>query len=242
MIFALELLYSLGSIDDECRITDLGAKMAEMPLEPRVAKCLLSSFDYGCCEEMLTIAAMITVEHPFLNLRKQASSESKVKLQKDMEQFVVLGSDHLTLLKIYQEFVESNYAASWCDSVSLQFRVLSRAKEIRHNLTKLLKKFKVEGDVLSSCVGDDKAVRRCLVSGFFSHAARLQSDGKYHTLRGDVKVDAHPSSVVEQFGAPPEWVVYHEVIHSKATYIREISKIEPMWLHELAGHYYNLRM
>ncbi|RYH32055.1 ATP-dependent RNA helicase [archaeon] len=242
MIFALELLYSLGAIDDCCSITDLGAKMAEMPLEPRVAKCLLSSFDHGCCEEMLTIAAMVTVEYPFISQRRQASQESKVKLQKDMEHFAILGSDHLTLLRIYQEFTESNYAASWCDSMSLQFRILSRAKEIRYNLTNMLKRFKNEGDVLSSCGQDDKAVRRCLVSGFFSQAARLLADGKYHTLRGDVKVDAHPQSVVEQFGAPAEWVIYHEVIHSKATYIREISKIDPMWLHELAQHYYNLQM
>eukprot|EP01031_Cornospumella_fuschlensis_P027321 gene27321-33006_t len=242
MIFALELLYSLGAVDDRCNITELGAKMAEMPLEPRVAKCLLSSFDHGCCEEMLTVAAMVTVEYPFISQRKQASQESKVKLQKDMEHFAVVGSDHLTLLRIYQEFTESNYSASWCDSMSLQFRVLARAKEIRYNLTNMLKRFKSDGEILSSCGQDDKAVRRCLVSGFFSQAARLLADGKYHTLRGDVKVDAFPQSVVEQFGAPPEWVIYHEVIHSKATYIREISKIEPLWLHELAQHYYNLQM
>eukprot|EP01039_Chlorochromonas_danica_P009111 gene9111-10058_t len=243
MIFALELLYSLGAIDDHCQITSLGAKMAEMPLEPRVARCLLSSTDFGCCEEMLSIAAMTTVETPFITFRGKASTEAKMKWEKDIEHFAILGSDHLTLLKIYQEFQESNYSSSWCDSYSLQYRILSRAKEIRYNLSQLLKKFLEKGEIFSSSCGeDDKTIRRCLVSGFFSHAARLGHDGKYHTLRGEVAVQPHPNSVIEKFGAPPEWVIYHEVIHSKDTYIREISRIEPIWLYELAKHYYNLKM
>ncbi len=243
MIFALELLYSLGALDENCRITALGAKMAEMPLEPRQAKCLLASSDFGCCEEILSIAAMSTVDYPFINVRnKPATNEAKVKLEKDVEHFAVLGSDHMTSLRIYQEFTESGYSSSWCDSYSLQYRILSRAKELRYNLQTLLRRFLESGAVMASCGEDDKAIRRCLVSGFFSHAARLGNDGRYRTLRGNVPVQAHPTSVVESFGAPPEWVLYTEVIRSKATYMREVSRIEPLWLHELAKHYYNLKM
>ena len=39
-------------------------------LEPRLAAALLQSFDFGCGEEMLTIAAMSAVENPFINIRK----------------------------------------------------------------------------------------------------------------------------------------------------------------------------
>lgn len=244
MVFALELLYSLGAVDDQCQVTALGAQMAEMPLEPRIAKCLLASADFGCIDEMLSIAAMTAVEHPFISLRAKASADSKAKLEADMASMTVLGSDHLTLLGIFQGFKDSGYANSWCDSHSLQHRILSRAKEIRANLSQLVKKFLPAGmlGVGSDTEDQEKAVRRCLVSGFFSHAARLGHDGRYRTLRGNVAVTAHPSSVVAGYGAPPEWVVYGEVVHSKATYIREVSKIEPLWLYELAKHYYNLKM
>ena len=41
------------------------------------------------------------------------------------------GSDHLTMLNVFSSFEESGANASWCDANSLQFKILSRAKEIR---------------------------------------------------------------------------------------------------------------
>ena len=48
----------LGALDVDCKLTSLGEKMAEMPVEPRMAKTLLASWDFGCGEEVLSIAAM----------------------------------------------------------------------------------------------------------------------------------------------------------------------------------------
>lgn len=245
MIYALELLYSLQAIDEEGRITKLGMQMAEMPVEPRLARCLIASLvDFGCSEEMLSIAAMCTVEYPFLTLRHKASLEAKSKLQKDTEHFVIAGSDHLTLLNVYQQFTESGYNSSWCDGMCLQHRILQRAKEIRLNLLSTLKRFRGHnGEVICSAVEDEKTLRKCLISGYFSHAAKLASDGKYRTLRGGVIVMPQQQSVIAQFGAPPEWVLFSEVHHhGTATVMREVTKIDPLWLHDIAPHYYDLKL
>lgn len=263
MIYALELLYSLGALDDTCALTARGAAMAEMPVEPRIANILLRSYEFGCGEEMLTIAAMCSVEHPFITIRSRghSSSEAKLKLDRDIEELAVPTSDHLTLLNIYRRYEDSAFSASWCDSMSLQPRILARAREIRKNLLSVLVRCyssnsksnsssssngsDVEkGSVIASCGDDDTAVRRCLVAGYFSHAAKLGHDGLYHTLRGSgggVAVMPHPTSVVAKFGAPPEWVVYNEVHLSRTTQLREITKIDPRWLTELAPHYYTLK-
>jgi ATP-dependent RNA helicase DDX35 len=242
MIYALELLYSLGAVDDKCQLTPKGARMAEMPLEPRLCSVLLSSFDFGCGEEMLTVAAMCSVEYPFISVRARGSSEAKLKVEKDIEEFAVQHSDHLTLLNIYRRFEESGFSSSWCDSMSLQHRVLARAKEIRKNLHSVLLRSAEPGTVISSCGDDDVTVRRCLVAGYFAHVARLGHDGLYHTLRGGgVSVVPHPTSVLAKFGAPPEWVIYNEVHLSRTTQLRDITKIDPKWLAELAPHYYNVK-
>jgi len=48
LIRAFELLYSLGAINIQGQIVDpLGTHMAEFPVEPSLAKVLLSSFQYG---------------------------------------------------------------------------------------------------------------------------------------------------------------------------------------------------
>jgi ATP-dependent RNA helicase DDX35 len=54
-----------------------------------------------------------------------------------------------------------------------------------------------------------------------------------------VPVAVHPTSVIARFGAPPEWVVFHDVVHTDTILIREVSRIQPMWLIELAEHYYD---
>jgi ATP-dependent RNA helicase DDX35 len=242
MIYALELLYSLGALDDECKLTPRGAAMAEMPVEPRISNVLLRSYEFGCGEEMLTIAAMCSVEYPFITVRARGSSEAKLKVEKDIEGFAVPHSDHLTLLNIYRKYEESRNNSSWCDSMSLQHRVLARAREIRKNLLSVLVRCSEKGAVISSCGEDDVAVRKCLVAGFFSHAAKLGHDGRYHTLRGGgVAVVPHPTSVVAKFGAPPEWVIYNEVHLSRSTQLREVTKIDPRWLTEIAPHYYNVK-
>ncbi|KAG0242992.1 hypothetical protein BGX31_011395 [Mortierella sp. GBA43] len=60
---ALELLYSLGALDENGRLTiPLGMRLAEFPLDPLLGKILLDSGKFGCSQEMLTIAAMLSVE------------------------------------------------------------------------------------------------------------------------------------------------------------------------------------
>ena len=45
--------------------------------------------------------------------------------------------------------------------------------------------------LIQSCGDDMDAVRRCLVAGYFANAAKLGSDGRYHTLRGTVPATLH---------------------------------------------------
>merc|ERR1712159_458791 len=59
LIGALETLYALSALDDEGLLTRLGRKMAEFPLEPNLAKMLLTSVDLGCSDEIVTIVAML---------------------------------------------------------------------------------------------------------------------------------------------------------------------------------------
>jgi ATP-dependent RNA helicase DDX35 len=246
MMYALELLYSLGALDDSSAITPIGVEMADMPVEPRLAKCILSSLEMGCSEEILTIAAMCSVDYPFVTIRSR-NKEAKQRLIECSAELSVPISDHLTLLNIYSQYETAGHNFSWCDSMCLQSRVMARAREVRERLHGMLRSYASkkqalvgEGSAISSCGDDDETVRKCLVCGYFANAAQLGSGGKYWTVRGRISVSLHPTSVLSRFGAPSEWVIFHEVTHGDAsTDIREVSKIEPRWLLEFAHHYYD---
>src|SRR6185437_5307200 len=60
LITALQMLYSLGALDEEGLLTRLGRKMAEFPMEPQLSKVLLTAVDLRCSEEVLTIVAMLS--------------------------------------------------------------------------------------------------------------------------------------------------------------------------------------
>ena len=94
--------------------------------------------------------------------------------------------------------------------------------------------------MISSCCEDTVAVRKCLVTGYFAHVARLGSDGQYRSIRGDVLVTPHYNSVVSHFGTPPEYVLFQEIVFTSTAQMREVTRIDPMWLLDLAKHYYSL--
>lgn len=57
---ALELLNYLAALDDDGNLTELGAMMAEFPLDPQLSKMLVASTEYDCSNEILSITAMLS--------------------------------------------------------------------------------------------------------------------------------------------------------------------------------------
>lgn len=53
-------------------------------------------------------------------------------------------------------------------------------------------------------------VRRAIVSGYFTHAAKKDPQEGYRTMVEGNPVYIHPSSAL--FNKSPEWVLYHELV------------------------------
>ena len=94
MMRALENLNYLGALDDEGELTELGNKMAELPLDPQLSKALLSSSEYGCVPEMLTITAMLSIPPFFLRPKDEEEDADAVR-----SSFSHPDSDHIALLR-----------------------------------------------------------------------------------------------------------------------------------------------
>ncbi|XP_025033358.1 probable ATP-dependent RNA helicase DHX35 isoform X1 [Python bivittatus] len=230
MVQALELLYALGGLDKYCRLTEpLGIRIAEFPLNPMFAKMLLESGNFGCSQEILSIASMMQIQNIFT-----VPPNQKVQAIREHRKFAVEEGDHLTMLNVYEAFIKHNKSSQWCQEHFLNYKGLVRATIVREQLKKLLVKFKVPK---KSSEGDPDPVLRCIVSGFFANAARFHSTGSYRTIRDDHELHIHPTSVLYA-EKPPRWVVYNEVIQTSKYYMRDVTAIESAWLLELAPHFY----
>jgi ATP-dependent RNA helicase DDX35 len=242
MIKALELLYSLGAVDDYAKLTKpLGTRMAELAVEPMMAKTLLSAPTFGCLSEILTIAAMTSLGG---NVWVQ-QDEDKKRVESTRRKFAAEEGDHITLLNVYQTFVtKGRKEGRFCHDNFLNFKALTRAVSIRAQLKRYLERFGISVDESLASVGtqNNKAeqISRCLTTGYFAHAARMQPDGTFRSISGGVVLHAHPSSLM--FNRKADWVIFHEVFETgNKIYIRDVTKIEKNWLLEYAPGYYQTK-
>ena len=201
IVRGLELLYSLGALDDYARLTKpLGVQMAELSVEPMMAKVLLTASSFGCLSEILSIAAMISLQG---SVWFHHDDQKKV-METARRKFAAEEGDHLTLLNAYQAFVTKGKKESkWCRDNYLNYKSMTRAVSIRNQLRAYLERFGINVQESLSAPdvrragGVDAAekIRRCLTTGYFAHAARMQADGSFKTVNGTV-LWAHPSSIM----------------------------------------------
>ncbi|MCJ1399022.1 hypothetical protein MMC11_002224 [Xylographa trunciseda] len=245
IIRALELLFSLGALDDYAKLTrPLGTRMAELAVEPMIAKVLLSATTFSCLSEILSIAAMTSLQGAVWfshDGEKKASETARRK-------FAAEEGDHLTLLNVYQAFVtRGKKEPKWCRDNYLNFKSMQRAVSVRAQLKRYLERFGINVEETLARNGgaeehSDKGeqIRRCLTTGFFAHAARMQPDGTFQTIGGGTTLHAHPSSLM--FNRKADWVLFHEIMETGSkTFIRDVTKIERSWLLEYASEYYKIR-
>lgn len=140
---------------------------------------------------------------------------------------------------LIQTWTVGKKSAKWCHTHRLNFKALSRALSIRTQLKKYLQRFEIP---IISCGEDGDKIRRCLCSGYFRNAAKLNpADGTYRSIREGAILHAHPSSVLFTRVPSTGFVIFHEVIETTKRFMREITVIEQDWLPELAPHYYSFK-
>ena len=104
-------------------------------------------------EQILTIAAMLSVIN-FVFLRPKDKVENADKARVN---FFRPGGDHLTLLNVYDQWVETGYSAQWCVENFIQHSSMIRAHNVRERLKGLMERLEIE---ISSNPNDSVATRK----------------------------------------------------------------------------------
>lgn len=227
LVLALEQLYALGALNHLGELTKLGRRMAEFPADPMLSKSLIASEKYKCSEEVLTIIAMLSAGGAIFHRPK----DRQVHADNAHKNFWAKGGDHLTLMNVYNHWVESDFSTQWCFENYVQHRMMKRARDVRDQLAGLMDRVEIE--MIKS--EDDVAIRKAITAGFFYNTARL-SKGGYKTVKHQQAVHVHPNSCL--FEETPRWVIYHELCFTSKEYMRQLIEIEGKWLVEVAPHYY----
>lgn len=233
LLKALELLFALNALNSRGELTKLGRRMAEFPLDPMLSKMIVASDKYKCSEEIIAIAAMLSVGNSiFYRPKDKQVHADNARLNFHTGNV----GDHIALMNVYNSWKETNFSTQWCYENYIQVRSMKRARDIRDQLAGLLERVEIE---LTSNPGDLDAIKKAITSGFFHHTARLQKGGAYRTIKNPLSVHIHPSSGLAQ--QLPRWVIFHELVLTTKEYMRQVTELKPEWLVEIAPHYYQLK-
>ncbi|KAH8175753.1 helicase associated domain (HA2) domain-containing protein [Sarocladium implicatum] len=225
-------LWALGALDNLGELTELGRKMSAFPMDPSLAKMLIMAEQYGCSEEMVTIVSMLSVPNVFYRPKERQEEADAAR-----EKFWVHESDHLTYLRVYDEWKLKRFSEGWCIEHFLHSKSLKRAKEIRDQLMDIVKMQKME---MVSCGTEWDIIRKCICSGYYHQAAKYKGSGEYINLRTNLGVQLHPTSALYA-GHPPDYVVYHELMLTSKVYVSTVTAVDPHWLADLGGVFYSVK-
>lgn len=229
MMRALEELNYLACLDDDGELTTLGSLASEFPLDPALAVMLISSPEFYCSNEILSMTSLLSVPQVFVRPANNRKRADEMK-----SHFSHPDGDHLTMLNVYHAFKgqmasDPGSVKQWCHEHFLSHRHLTSADSVRAQLKRIME---IQGLELISTPFEDKNyytnIRRALLSGFFMQVAMKESSGKlYRTVKDDQAVLIHPSTVLRtEF----DWVLYHEFVLTSKQYIRTCTGIRPEWL------------
>lgn len=223
-------LWVLGALDSTGDLTPIGKKMVEFPLDPPLSKMLILSGEYKCSEEILTIVSMLSVPSIFYRPKGKEKKSDKAQIFLSESE-----SDHLTLLRVYNQWQENNYSMEWCRGHFIYAEALSEARKIRQQLLGIMEMQKVE---YKSSGTDWDVVRKVICSAYFLNSARTKGEGEYLNMHKSPIRELHPSSAVYRLGHTPDYVVYHKLVNTTKSYMQIVTAIEPEWLIELGPEFF----
>lgn len=219
--YAEDGLVRLGALSSMNKaITPLGKRLASMPVEPQVGVLILESIKRGCVKEVLTFVSFLSRTCVFLRPYGKADEAEKIHAQ-----FLEPKSDALTMLKVWEKYVESGYSRNWCRANFINIQAVEEAKRVRDQLARVLLRWKV---TISS--GSEEVFLKCIVAGFRPNL--LKWDGKAY--RGIFKniddVSLIPQSALRSVN--PEYIVASDLLKTKKCYALYATEAKVEWLLE----------
>ena len=225
------LLRELGAIEDN-RLTSLGRKLAQLPVDPRLGRMILEADRNGCLREVLVIAAALSIQDP----RERPVDQQQAADQKHAR-FADETSDFVAYLNLWNYLREQQRALS-----SSQFRRLCRAEFLHYlrvrewqDLYGQLRQVAAGlGMAQSNTPASPERVHTALLSGLLSHIGVYDGEKRDYLGARNARFAVFPGSAL--FKRPPRWVMAGELVETSRLWARVVARIEPEWVEPLAGH------
>ncbi|MCP9958311.1 MULTISPECIES: ATP-dependent RNA helicase HrpA [Streptomyces] len=236
----VQLLQELGALDPaqkdpKKRLTPLGRKLAQLPVDPRLARMVLEADRNGCVREVMVIAAALSIQDP-----RERPAEKQAQADQQHARFKDETSDFLAFLNLWRYVREQQKALSssafrrMCKSEYLNYLRIREWQDIYSQLRTVAKQM---GMHVNEEDADERRVHVSLLAGLLSHiGVKDVKEGAKNEYLGarNAKFAIFPGSAL--FRKPPRFVMSAELVETSRLWARVNARIEPEWIEPLAGH------
>ncbi len=236
-------LKELQALDDRGELTAIGRDLARLPIDPRLGRMILAARAEGCLNEVLIIAAALSVQDP-----RERPMEDEQAAREAHAKFRDSQSDFMGLLKLWDFFHEHSQALSGsklrrlCRTNFLSFIRMREWLDIHAQLEGMVKELAPFPAPASRAPHPDPrraeelryaSIHRALLTGLLANIGQKTESYEYAGARG-MKFYVFPGSGL--FASKPQWLVAAELVQTTKLYARMVARIQPEWLERLAGH------
>jgi ATP-dependent helicase HrpA len=243
----IEILRELGAIEEgkkhgdtddvkQYSLTERGRLMALLPLDPRISRMIIEAEKEGCVEEILIIAAALSIQDP-----RERPAENEAEADKIHAVFADPTSDFMTLLRIWNQYhalmhtaKSKNRMKKFCREHYLSFRRMREWIDVHDQLKSILDE---QGWAITK--GRDsydknlyESIHKSVLSGYLSNIATKKGKNIYTAAKGK-EVMVFPGSGL--FNKGGSWIVAAEMVETSRLFARVVSNISCDWLEELGG-------
>ncbi len=254
----LVLLEELGALDEHGKLTPTGRALATLPLDPRIARMVVEADRRGVLEEVLVIAAGLTIQDP-----RERPTEHQQAADQLHARFADENSDFLALLNLWRYLGEQADALSgnqFRRTVKREFLHYLRIREWQDLHGQLRGTARRLGMTLGepATEPDERGITAALLAGLLSQvgqqidpakglsvpkvpglsvqkvpSGRGRPSREYLGTRNTRFVLAPGTPLAKK---PPRWVVAAELVETSRLFARTVARVEPETVEQLADH------
>jgi ATP-dependent RNA helicase HrpA len=239
-----KLLEELGAVAPGGKLTTVGRRMSQLPVDPRLARMVLAGADLGVLDLVLVIVSALTVADPRERPadKQQQADQKHARFNHDRSDFI----SWLNLWRYYEQQrqdLSQNQLRKLCQREFLSFMRMREWRDIHHQLTLACRQLRLKPGRELAREEDYELIHRALLSGLLSNIAQFVENHEYLGCRSR-KLQIFPGS--SQFRAKPRWLVAGEIVETSKVYARQVAGINPQWVLDinpglLKYHYYEPR-
>ena len=232
----IAVLQELGAFDAGGSLTDLGRRMAQLPVDPRLGRMILQADTEGCLPEVLVLAAALSIPDP-----RERPVDREEAARAKHARFADETSDFMSYLNLWQylrgqrNVLSGSAFRRMCREDFLHYLRIREWQDLLGQLRGIAAGIGLRGaEEAAAPPADPARVHAALVAGLLSHIGLREGDSREYTGARNAKFVLSPGSVLTR--RPPRWVVVADLVETSRLYGRTAARIEPDTVERVAGH------